>query len=331
MKMRRTLIAGLLLVWATTASAQTPSDAADTYFRQGNGLYKEQRWADARTAFESAWKLKKAHDIAANLAYAEMKLGRWRDAAEHLAFAVKSWPPTGKADKRDYAIERLQAAKREVSTVTIQVDVARADVLVDGALVGQSPLADEVFVDPGPHRVEAKLDGYDDGAATVQAEKGGAEHVTLALVRTPPAPKPGPREPLPLPPPPVRPPTWLLVTTGVLAVGGLAAGTGLAVAAGGKRADAEALRTTLGGVATACTGNTSPNCTALLSDLRSRDAMSTAAVGSFVAGGVLAAATIGLGAWALVTPRDEKNTVQSFRVAPMLGANGGGITVRGMW
>src|SRR5690606_18034491 len=39
---------------------------------------------------------------------------------------------------------------------TIRVDRAGARVLVDGEEVGISPLPDEIFVDPGPHVVEAE-------------------------------------------------------------------------------------------------------------------------------------------------------------------------------
>src|SRR5262249_47545609 len=146
---------------------------------------KEQRWAEARDLYDKAWRLKKTHDIAANLAYVELKLGRFRDAAEHLAFAVKSWPPTGKADKRAYAVADLQNAKREVGTLTIHVTVPRTDVLVDGKLVGQAPIDDDVFVEPGSHTVEAKHAGYSDAKQIVQAAKGSAQTVTLTMVETP--------------------------------------------------------------------------------------------------------------------------------------------------
>jgi hypothetical protein len=331
--MRRPSISALFFCFVTaTASAQTPApDQADGYFRQGNSLYKDQRWAEARTAFESAWRLKKAHDIAANLAYAEMKLGKWRDAAEHLAFAVKSWPPTGKADKRDYAIERLQLAKKEVGTLTIQIDVPRADVLVDGVLVGQAPLADEVFADPGSHTIEAKRAGYQDAKQTVLAEKGGAQTVTLVLLPV--------VLPPPAPPPPVtrtwRPGTALLVTGAALAVAGLTTGAGLTLAANGKRASADALRVKLGGGAPVCAGMPAPSvasdCAAFAGDAASRDALSRGAVAGFVLGGAFGLATAGLGAWAASSPNGERRTTGGVRVVPFAGADGGGLIAVGVW
>jgi hypothetical protein len=328
--MRRTLSAALLFLTAATASAQTPADAADVHFREGNAHYKEQRWAEARSAYESAFRLKKAHDIAANLAYAEIKLGRWRDAAEHLAFAVKSWPPTGKADKREVAIERLQLARQEVGTLKIQVDVPRADVLVDGVLVGQAPLADDVFVDPGSHAVEAKRDGYVDAKQAVQAGKGSTQTVTLSLS---PAPPPPPPKTVPSAPPPWRPPLALIIPAGVLAAGGLAAGAGLTVAANSKASEVHTIQGSLeqGGAVYPCAGAATPSsCATLRTTATSQQALSNAAFTSFMVGGAVALVAAGLGVWAGVAPKDT-GAKQGVLVTPVVGPGEGGAALAGRW
>jgi hypothetical protein len=333
--MRRCLIAGLLLLIAATAGAQTPADAADAYFREGNSLYKEQRWAEARSAYESAWRLKKAHDVAANLAYAEMKLGRWRDAAEHLSFAVKNWPPTGKADKRDYAVERFQIAKQEVGTLAIQVEPPRAEVLVDGVVVGQSPLGDEVFVEPGSHTVEAKRAGYQDAKQLVQAAKGSAQTVTLALAAAPPPPPPSTGT-VPVPrPPPWRPGPALIIPAGALAAGGIAIGAGLTVAANGKASDVRAMQGNLkqGGNAYPCagaSGTTATTCSKLRDTATAQQTLSDGAFASFVTGGAFALVAAGLGIWTTVTPRDA-GPKSALSVAPVVGAGAGGVVVVGQW
>ena len=173
---------------APPAAANAP-DPADAAFRQGNALYKEQRYAEAKAAFEQAFKLKRSHDIAANLGYAEMKLGQRRDAAEHLAFAVKNWPPTGKAENRESAVHFLGLAKAAVMTLRVVVNVEGATVLVDGKPVGTSPLENDVFVEPGTRTIGARLAGYADAEQAVQATQGGEQKVDLSLVAAPP---PGP-------------------------------------------------------------------------------------------------------------------------------------------
>jgi hypothetical protein len=328
--MRRTLIISLLLLATATANAETPTDAADVLFREGNSHYKEQRWAEARSAYENAWRLKKAHDIAANLAYAEMKLGRWRDAAEHLAFAVKNWPPTGKADKRDYAAERFQIAKQEVGALTIQVDTPRADVLVDGVVVGQSPLGDEVFVEPGSHTVAAKRAGYEDAKQVVQAAKGSAQAVTLALPPAPAPPTTGTTAPPT--PPPWRPGPALLIPAGALAVGGIAIGAGLTAAANAKGGQADTLGAKL--PPSTCAGTppaaSASDCASLKSTLRTESQLSDGAVASFIVGGAFALTTAALGVWAGVAPTKAKDR-PALRVVPTTSAHGGGLVMVGAW
>ena len=46
-------------------------------------------WTAAHAAFLEAWKLNEHYQIAANLGSMEIKLGRFRDAAEHLAIYLR--------------------------------------------------------------------------------------------------------------------------------------------------------------------------------------------------------------------------------------------------
>ncbi len=329
--MRRAILVILLTTFTASARAEAPADAADTYFRQGNGLYKEQRWADARAAYESAWRLEKSHDIAANLGYAEMKLGRFRDAAEHLAFAVKNWPPTGKADKREYAVERLVLAKQQVGALTIRVDTERADVFVDGAIVGASPLEDDVFVEPGSHTVEAKRAGREDAKQVVTVAKGGAQTVALALPPVPPSPPPPP----PMPsaqPPPVAPvtapgPNRAIVVSGAVIGGvGLVVGAGLAIGSAIKGSNADSALTALQrtGQGKVCPTQMAA-CSAIDSDRRAHDALGKGALGAFVTGGALGLATLG---YALAA-RGPKAT--GVRLVPTVGVRNAGVVLAGEW
>jgi hypothetical protein len=319
--MRRTLIAGVFcFLLASGARAQTPPDAADGYFRQGNTFFKEQRWAEALRAYESAFQLKKAHDIAANMAYVEMKLGKWRDAAEHLAFAVKSWPPTGKADKREVAIERLQVVKREVCTLSIEVNAPHAEVSVDGKPVGRAPLA-EVFVEPGQRVIAAKAAGFEEASLRVGAIKGEVQKVTLTLAAEPPPPPP--------PTPPIvvqKRPVWPALLTGGVALGGVALGAGLTAAANGKAADVARMQTGQTSRCTAPAPSEAASCASLHEATTSRARLSNAAVTSFIGGGALAIASAGLGIWAGLSSRPTR-----VEAAPVVGASYVGLTLRGAW
>jgi hypothetical protein len=138
------------------------------------------------------------------------------------------------------------------------------------------------------------------------------------------------------PPPPVvvaRRPLWPALVTGGAAVLLFAAGGGLAGAASGKRANADALRAKLGTANAPCASPPLPgaaaDCQAFQYDMASHDTFDRAALGTFVAGGALAAAAAGLGVWAITGPKDDRGRKSSVRIVP--AASPGGAVVVGTW
>jgi hypothetical protein len=168
-----------------SASPAPAQDEADRLFREGNELYKQKRFADAEALFEKAFAKKPAHDIAANLGYVELYQNKLVEAAEHLSYAVRIWPPTGKDDKRQGAIERLAKVKAEIATLTIEVNVAGAHVTIGEREVGTSPLAGEVFADAGRVVVRVKREGYVDAERAIDVAKGSAQTVSVVLEAVP--------------------------------------------------------------------------------------------------------------------------------------------------
>jgi hypothetical protein len=342
------LLAATAVAGAASAQPAAAPPAADTVskaealFQEGMRFVAQKQWADAEQRFLAAWALNPSYDVAANLGQTQYRLGKHREAARHLAYALKSWPLVGKRETRDLAEKRLAELRELLGSLTIRVTVPGAVVSVDGVRVGQSPVEVEVFVDPGSHVVEAKLDGYDDARAEVQAAKGAKQEVSLALARSAPpavpvagATPPRKEEQVPPLPPPVkqvwRPGVAVFVTGGVLAVGGLAAGVGLTVAANGKSSDADTIGARLGGPST-CTGtpatSVAMDCKAVKAALRSQSVLTDAAKGTFVAGGLLALATVGLAIWTSLGPTQKR---VGPRLVPLVGARQGGFTVVGTW
>jgi hypothetical protein len=336
---------------APKGATQAPpgGDDADAHFRRGNELYKKERWAEAEGALEEAFRRKKVHDIAANLAYAEMKLGKHREAAEHLAFAVRTWAPTGKEDKRRFAEERLAQVKKEVATLKIRVNVAEAEVLVGGAKVGTSPLEGEVFVDPGAQTVEARKAGYREAKQVVQAAKGAEAEVTLVLevvpVETGPASEVAAGGIVPSVAPRIDtsqpkgsgseqtarggPRKELLIAGGITA--GVAAGAGvvLAVVGASKSSDADDMAAGLerdGGAKACAGGQRAAACGELLS-LR-EDASTFTNVGAWmlIGAGIVGAGTL---IYWLAAPRTAPQG--AVQVTPAVGVRSGGLLVQGAW
>jgi hypothetical protein len=344
------LVAAGLAMVAAPAGAQplpgaglggTASDEADTLFRKGNDLYKQEKWTEAEQAYRAAWDLKKTHDIASNLGHTEMKLGQYRDAAEHYDFALRHHPPTAGAEKkREYVQKGLTEAMKQVGTVRVHVDPPGAEVFVDGKLVGTSPLEADVYVDPGRHAFTAKVPGRADAQQTVDAVKGSVQDCALVLgPQTGPAPaaaatKPGAMKPAGAPgTPAVRggdsdagPNVGLVIAGSVLAVGGLVAGAAFTAVANGKSGDAAALRDKLGGTNSACYGATAGDCTTLSDTLGKAKTFTQLAATGFVVGGAAAALTLTYALW----PRSASSGNRTgVRAVPWMGPQGGGFVVSG--
>jgi len=195
--MRRLLVRALLLpvmLSAVSASAQQPApkanegtektvhDNAKRIFDEGIKSEKDGDWERAYSSYIVAFRLWRHFDISANLGGAELHLGKYRDAAEHIAFSLRrvSQEPTLQ-NERAKLEEQLIEAKKHIGSLTIQVDAPGADILVDGKSVGRSPLDATLFVEPGTRTIEAQLGDKKSGARTVELEAGSSREVSLKL------------------------------------------------------------------------------------------------------------------------------------------------------
>lgn len=292
-------LAAPLLV-ASPAAAQTASEL----FAEGAAAHDRGDLEAARAKYAASFAMHQAPQTAANLGVVEGLLGRHRDAAEHLAFALARYRDEGDEARRRRMAEELSRVLGYVGELRVEAP-AGARIVVDGAPVGTAPLVVPIYVEPGTHRVEARVQG-DGGAAApapveLTVEAGEARELRLevgpaATSEEPLAPRvdlAGPRyvgidEPARIDP--------------VLVVGGL----GLAVAGG-------ALGTAF----------------AFASD--GGDGLEAASIASFAAGG---AALVATGVYVIVVAADDGGDVQrsgaaSLVVSPTGPAGGAGLTARG--
>jgi hypothetical protein len=261
---RRSLAAAACLLWlsapstghageepqSATASEQDKEKARELYL-VGLEAQQQQDWQGAYDAFAEAWQLNQHYQIAGNLGSVEIELGRHRQAAEHLDFALREMRAAGESDPAAVrALEQLLGeARRQVATVRpearwIDAALAGVELWVDGQ---PRPAAETLYLPPGPHAVQARTAGAESPVAQIDAQAGRTHDVSLAihLTSTPattPIPVPGAAAEGPSPgavaDEPGRP-LWPAVLGGSLAFAGAALGVGGAVAAASKRSDAD--------------------------------------------------------------------------------------------
>jgi hypothetical protein len=99
--------------------------------------------------------------------------------------------PTGTAGEKPRELERLdryneykamlEEVLKLVGTLRIQVEPAGAEVLIDGKSEGKAPFEDPLFVDPGKHTIEVKLDGYKPAQVVVDMAAGSSKDILIVL------------------------------------------------------------------------------------------------------------------------------------------------------
>jgi tetratricopeptide (TPR) repeat protein len=189
-----------ILVLAVLASAVTPASAsapaqppADTsaltdeareLYRKGMERYQARQYAQAQASFLAAFALMKHWSIAAALGDCELKLGRFRDAAEHLSFALRQMPADPSARQRADVALALEEARKHVAVIQVDVDLPGAEVLVNGTIVGKAPVDQDLFVEPGTITVEARYAGHEPARVHLDVRAAGVTPVSLRLAKT---------------------------------------------------------------------------------------------------------------------------------------------------
>jgi hypothetical protein len=164
--------------------APPPNDAVTEIARQryqeGVKDFDSGKWEEARAAFLQAYALKRSPAILLNLGLSELRAGKYyEDAGNHLQQFLRE-VPGAPADQRATAEKGIADVKRHSGILVVVVDANGADISLDGATVGRSPLLDPVFVKPGKHTVFAVYQGKS-SASIVEAKTGATVAATLSL------------------------------------------------------------------------------------------------------------------------------------------------------
>jgi hypothetical protein len=289
------------------AEAQAKDDAEiKLLYEEGVKAASRNQWKQARQSFLEAWKRKPHYQVAANLGRAELRVGKPRDATEHLTYFLREAPEDVIPEERAEVQAMLEQARAQIGVLSLRVDPAGSEVLVDGAPLGASP-AGEVLVDPGRHVIEARREGYRPARQVVDVAPGGRLEVSLRLEKAkpalpPPAPGGGGRSPVVI---------GLGIGATVAAAG---AGVVLVVMAGGKASERDKVE------------KNSKNTSEWEGFENSRVDLLNAGTWSFIGAGVLGAAMV---VYTLTgkPPAAEPQKAVQLRVYPV----GTGIEVSGRW
>ncbi len=178
----------LVLFMATTSAYADPKDKPDAeaarMFHEAVAAANQARDDKAIALLLAAVARDPQPDYIANLGVCEMNAKHYRDAAEHLAFYLRTVRTMSDEDRA--LIEgMLKKAEAQLGWMTVHVDVAGADIFIDDKHVGVSPLSRPVYVDAGKRKVQVLKDNL--GHSRVVDVGAGSKPVLEILIAPPPA------------------------------------------------------------------------------------------------------------------------------------------------
>lgn len=173
------IVAALVLGLARNVSADDDDATATAraLFNQGRAALQAGRAEIARVAFERAFQLRPAPRVAYNLGLAELKTGRFVEAARHIGLYVHQAEQVSKDER-----SALADAERFVGQLNITANVEGASISIDGDVVGPTPFVFlPYYVSPGRHTIRATSAGFEDIARVYDVEAGRVVEVPFIL------------------------------------------------------------------------------------------------------------------------------------------------------
>lgn len=175
------LAAATTLLSPSSVAAAPDDSSPQAQYRRAHEAIAAKNWEEARRLLLDLWARARTYDVGSSLVFVEYQLQHYARAATFAAFAIQNAPPIERPEEIDRLRKALAELKERVGTVTVVVNRPGADVLVDAEVVGTSPLSGELYVDIGPHQIEARIPGGVPASERIDALAGEEYRVTLDL------------------------------------------------------------------------------------------------------------------------------------------------------
>lgn len=268
-----------------------------TSFESAMRAMQEERWPEARELLIALWSEKPSYDVALNLGLVEYNLEHYREAAEALAYGLENVPPREDTATAQRAEQVLGLCEARLGIVDLIVANAGATVLVDGRIVPASARVAGLFVTPGAHDFEVRLEGFEPEAwsltlhpgerqsrsVTLLPERAHGEAASVAGVG---AGSGGPADPGPVAPRPWYRGWTPVIAGGAVTLVGVSMGFAFESLRSTESEDAAALRDQVGEHGCAGEASASSDCRALRDANSSYDSYGRYELGSFIVAGL---------------------------------------------
>jgi hypothetical protein len=147
----------------------------------GVALRRDHRDAEALELFRRAFALEPTPHAQAQMGLAEQSLGQWLAADSDLRTALAASPDDWITRNRPILEEALAFVAAHLGWIEISASAVGARVIVDGSLVGTTPLQEPVRARAGEVTVRVEADGFKKTERTVSVSPGARMRQFFAL------------------------------------------------------------------------------------------------------------------------------------------------------
>lgn len=172
------------------AAGEDRRAASNDAFERGVAAQAAGRLDEAYELYSKAWAESfpsAGYEIAANLGQTEAKLGKYREAAYHLSYALFVLPSDAPPGARQELEHVLDVVKGFVGTIRLEWTKAEPprSITIDEHELASWERFGEAYVDPGAHVIVATAPGFRDFRQEMELEKSQVVRIEIDLVRKP--------------------------------------------------------------------------------------------------------------------------------------------------
>ncbi len=172
-------MSALLLALPTVAWAQ--GEDAEALIRRGVELRRSGQDEQALASFEAALRAQDSPRARAQIGFAQQALGRWVAAERSLLEASNAREDVWIRRHRTQIQASLQEIGRHLGSLAITSNAPRAEVVVDGFVLGTLPMSAPLRLPVGPATLTVRADDFVPMSRTVTIEAGVTSRESFEL------------------------------------------------------------------------------------------------------------------------------------------------------
>jgi hypothetical protein len=167
---------------APAAAVPETVEQARSHFAHGVKLYEEEDYRAALIEFSRAYELAPNWAVLYNVGQSHYQLRDYPNALRTMEKYVKEGGEQIGKDRRAEVDREMDELRGRVAHVSLTVNIPGAELTLDDAAIGKTPLTELVLVGAGRHKLAASKSGY--VTATKVLDIAGGDNLTIALELT---------------------------------------------------------------------------------------------------------------------------------------------------